>query len=103
MNTNFTGGVSVKKYYIEDSISYCFPYEISHKLSSDNYGVLTQYVEKEFNRDEIDKIICEMVTRHPYVEKSKVLKMVFARCSEMLRLFPNADEYKKLAKTTLLR
>ena len=65
----------MKKYYIEDFVLYCFPYEISHKLSSDNYGVLKQYVEKEFNRDEIDKIICEMVTRHPYVEKSMVLKI----------------------------
>lgn len=65
----------MKKYYIEDSILYCFPYEISHKLSSDNYGVLTQYVEKKLNRNEIDQIICEMVTRHPYVEKSMVLKI----------------------------
>ena len=32
-NTNFIGDVSMKKYYIEDFISYCFPYEISHKNS----------------------------------------------------------------------
>lgn len=65
----------MKKYYIEDSISYCFPYEISHKLSFDCYGVLKQYIGKKFTRDEIDKIICEMVTRHPYIEKSMVLKI----------------------------
>lgn len=64
----------MKKYYIEDSILYCFPYETSHILSYNNYGVLTQYINKKFDRSEIDRVICEMITRHPYIEKSMILK-----------------------------
>ena len=63
----------MKKYYIDDFITYCYPYEVSK--STKNYGVLTQYIGKTFNRNEIDKIICEMIMNHPYIEGSMDLKI----------------------------
>ena len=63
----------MKKYFVEDFITYCYPYDVSRRTK--NYGVLSDYIGKYFNRDEIDKIICELITRHPYVENSMRLKL----------------------------
>lgn len=61
----------MKTYYIDDFITYCYPYETSKNTKE--YGVLKEYIGKTFNRDEIDKIICELITRHPYIENSMYL------------------------------
>ena len=58
----------MKKYYINNVISYCYPYDYSKRTK--DYGVLQQYMGKKYNREEIDKIICELVIRHPYIENS---------------------------------
>ena len=58
----------MKKYFIDDFITYCYPYDVSRMTQ--NYGVLSNYIGKYFNRDEIDEIICELIMRHPYVENS---------------------------------
>lgn len=63
----------MKKYFVEDFITYCYPYDVSRRTK--NYGVLSDYIGKYYNRDEIDKIICELITRHPYVENSMRLKL----------------------------
>lgn len=61
----------MKKYFIDDYITYCYPFETS-KITKD-YGVLSKYIGKYFNRDETDEIICELIMRHPYIENSMVL------------------------------
>lgn len=63
----------MKKYFIDDFMTYCYPYDVSHRIY--NYGVLSDYIGKYFNRDEIDKIICELFIRHPYIENSMRLKL----------------------------
>ena len=63
----------MKEYFIDDCITYCYPFETS-KVSRD-YGVLSEYIGKYFNRNEADKIICELIMRHPYIEKSMSLKI----------------------------
>ena len=40
-----------------------------------DYGVLSDYIGKYYNRDEIDKIICGLIMRHPYIEHSMFLKI----------------------------
>lgn len=56
-------------YYIDDKyITYCYPHGTSKKITT--YGVLGQYVGKKYTREEMDKIIAEMVIRHPYIEGS---------------------------------
>ena len=62
-----------KQYYIDGHISICYPYEASKSIKSDTYGVLAEYVEKRMSRRGIDKIICEMIMRHPYVPGSMSL------------------------------
>lgn len=58
----------MKKYFIDDYTTYCYPYET--RKSTKDYGVLSKYIGKYFNRDEADKIICELIMRHPYIENS---------------------------------
>lgn len=62
----------MKKYYIEDTISYCYPNDYS-QITEENYGVLQQYMGKQYNREEMDKIICELIIKHPYIENSMEL------------------------------
>lgn len=63
----------MKKYFISKSISYCYPEDYSR--TTKNYGVLKQYINKKYNREEIDKIICELITKHPYIENSMDLEI----------------------------
>lgn len=65
-------------YYIDEkSIRCCYPYEADKRII--DYGVLTKYIGKMFSRKEIDKIISEMIIRHPYIEGSKKLHMAVMR------------------------
>lgn len=63
----------MKKYFIDTFISCCYPYDISR--ATKNYGILSEYIGKCFDRDEIDKIICELIMRHPYIEYSMYLQL----------------------------
>lgn len=63
----------MKKYFIDSYITYCYPYQTSSKVN--NYGVLSQYIGKYFDRNEIDKIICELIMNHPYIEHSMHLQI----------------------------
>jgi len=63
----------MKKYFIDDFITYCYPYDISKSIK--DYGALSKYIGKYFNRDEMDKIICELIMKHPYVENSMWLQL----------------------------
>ena len=62
-----------KKYFIDKHMRCCYPYE-KPKVTKE-YGVLSEYMDKYYDRDEIDKIICELITRHPYVEGAMSLKI----------------------------
>lgn len=63
----------MKKYFIDSHITYCYPYEVDKPIK--NHGVLSKYIGKYYTRDEIDKIICELVMRHPYVERAMRVKV----------------------------
>lgn len=63
----------MRKYYIDTIMRYCYPYETSKRV--EDYGVLSQYIGKFYSRAEIDRIICELVTRHPHVEGSMNLTL----------------------------
>ena len=62
-----------KQYYIDDHITMCYPYETSCAIK--RFGVLDMLVGKRMSRDAIDRVICELVTRHPYVSGSMSLKL----------------------------
>lgn len=94
----------MKKYFIDTNITYCYPYNISHKTT--DYGVLSRYVGKCFNRDKIDEIICELITRHPYVENSMRLNIsVKWKENNTIGFYHNLcfenDNYKKQNKGCL--
>lgn len=65
--------VAGKKYFIDSIMKYCYPNETNKIV--DDYGVLSQYMGKYYSRDEIDAIICELITEHPYVSGSFRLEM----------------------------
>ena len=75
----------MKKYFIDDYMECCYPYEVSKKVN--DFGVLSKYIGNRYNRDEIDKIICELVVKHPYIEGSMWLKLFVMREKD------NAIEY----------
>lgn len=62
-----------KNYFFDKYITYCFPYETWKTVK--NYGVLQKYIDKKYTREEIDKIICEMIANHPYIEGSMFIKI----------------------------
>ena len=59
------------QYLIRSEISTVFPFETSRSV--EDYGVLGPYIERLFDRDKMDEIICEMVKRHPYVSGAMYL------------------------------
>lgn len=63
----------MKKYYIDESVRYCYPSDVSRRTSE--YGVLAPYMGRELSREEADKAICEMVMSHPYVSGAMDLKV----------------------------
>ena len=63
----------MKKYYIDRFIDYCYPHESSRITKC--FGVLSEYMGKYFSRNEMDKIICELIMRHPYIENSMHLNI----------------------------
>jgi len=63
----------MKQYFFDKLMFYCYPYGTSQKVPC--YGVLDKYMGKKFTRDEIDKIICKLITRHPYVSGSMSLEL----------------------------
>lgn len=94
----------MKKYYINKTISYCYPYDYS-RITQD-YGVLQEYMGKEYSQEEIDKIICELIIRHPYVDNSMQLDINIMWENETsigyyhILTFHN-DNYKKQTKSNL--
>lgn len=61
-------------YYISKrSIQYCYPCEYDKTVTE--YGVLEKYIGKRYTREEMDKIIAEMIIRHPYIEGSMRLNL----------------------------
>ena len=58
----------MKKYFISKTISYCYPNDYSR--ATKDYGILEQYMGIRYSREEIDKIICELITKHPYIDNS---------------------------------
>lgn len=68
----------MEKYYIDkNSIRYQYPYEIDKTVT--DYGVLSEYIGKEFSREEMDKIIAEMIIKHPYIDNSVRLHLAVMR------------------------
>ena len=63
----------MKKYYIDAVMSYCYPYETTK--TTKEYGVLSEYIGNMYSRRAMDKIICEMIMKHPYVDNSMSLKI----------------------------
>lgn len=66
----------MKKYYIDPYVTYCYPFDVNrHIRNPKEMGVLEQYIRKDYTRDEIDQIICELITKHPYVDGSMYMKI----------------------------
>jgi hypothetical protein len=94
----------MKKYFIDETITFCFPRETS-KTTCD-YGVLSEYIGKEFTRLQMDKIICKMIMNHPYIDNSMTLKVrVMWREGNMIGFYHilefSNDKYEKQKKSTL--
>lgn len=94
----------MKKYFIDNYITYCYPHEVKHIVK--NYGVLSKYMGKQFDRDEADKIICELITRHPYIDNSMALEFRIMREDKNIEEFYQTvnirnDNYKKQSKGNL--
>ena len=67
----------MNQYYFDKFMEFCYPYETGQRVL--NYGVLEEYMGKQFTRDEIDEIICKLITKHPYVSGSMDLKLSISR------------------------
>lgn len=68
----------MEEFYIDEkSIKYCYPFETNKTAT--NYGVLEKYIGKKFSREEMDRIIAEMIIRHPYIENSMQLHLAIMR------------------------
>ena len=52
-----------------------------------DYGVLNKYIGKEFSRKEIDKIIAEMILKHPYIDNSKFIELSIMRKTAEFKSF----------------
>jgi hypothetical protein len=94
----------MKKYFIDGFITYCYPYDI--EKGTKDYGVLSKYIGKYFNRDEMDKIICELIMKHPYVENSMWLKLSVQWIEENITGYYHIlnfrnDNYEKQSKASL--
>lgn len=95
----------MKKYYIDESIRYCYPFEISKRTKE--HGVLKEYIGKLYNRNEIDKIICELIMRHPYIENSMSLEIFILWKENNIKgyyhvlTFEN-DNYKKQKRNDII-
>lgn len=84
-------------YYKIASISYCFPYDISRCLYSDMfldkkmleknsefYGVFKPYIGKKMTEIEADKLLAEIIMKHPYMEGGNEFKD-YSRLSQYKR------------------
>jgi hypothetical protein len=61
----------MKRYFIDPYVTYCYPFDVNrHICKSSEFGVLEKYMYKTYTRNKIDKIICELITRHPYINNS---------------------------------
>lgn len=94
----------MKKYYIDKFITYCYPYDI--KRVTKNYGVLSKYMGRYFDRNEMDKIICELIMKHPYIENSMMLEISIMQKDERTIKFYHSlnfinDNYQKQNKESL--
>lgn len=86
----------MEEYYIDEkSIRYCYPYETEKKAT--DYGVLTKYIGKKFSEREMDKIIAEMILRHPYIDNSMRLELAIMRNHSYYHIltFRNYDHNKQ--------
>lgn len=79
----------MRKYYISDIMRYCYPFGTSKIV--ENYGALSQYIGKFYSRAEIDRIVCELVTRHPYIEGSMMLSVTVMSCDEYKEIYHAFD------------
>lgn len=79
-------------YFIDEFISYCYPYECDRKTQS--YGVLKKYMGNKYTREEMDRIIAELVMRHPYVSNSMSLKIRFMKQSDKIASFYCVIDFK---------
>ena len=95
----------MKKYFINKIISYCYPNDYS-RITKD-YGVLKQYIGKKYTREEIDKIICELIIKHPYINNAHSLDINIMWEMENIEgyyqmlSFEN-DNYEKQKKSDLI-
>lgn len=94
----------MRKYFI-DLMNYCYPCETDNKVNE--FGVLSKYIGKTYNRDEMDKIICELFTRHPYIEGSMWLyiRIMYQERENVFGYYHTLsftnDNYKKQNKGSL--
>ena len=72
----------MKRYFIDPYVSYYYPFDVSrHIRKSGEFGVLEKYMYKTYTRNEIDKIICELITKHPYIDNSMHLTVRIMWCN----------------------
>lgn len=64
-----------KRYYIKSG-SYCYPHQTSKPIK--DWGVLEEYVGTHYTRDDMDKIICELILRHPYISGAMYIEVIIA-------------------------
>lgn len=93
----------MKEYYIDKAVVYCYPYDTG-RVTTD-LGVLSEYTDKCFDRTEMDRIICEMIMRHPYIDGAMSVKISVRWCENNSRgyyhhLHFGNDNYEKQKRGT---
>lgn len=63
----------MRKYFFDKPMRFYYPCETTQEVKG--YGVLAKYMNKQFTRAQMDKIICELITKHPYIEGAVQLKI----------------------------
>ena len=75
-------------YYTISSISYCFPFDITHPVMSrhggcthgnpDLYGVLAPWIGKKMTEAEADDLLCQLIRKHPFMKDAMNLSVLVA-------------------------
>lgn len=84
-----------KKYYIESG-SYCYPCKTIEPIK--DWGVLEEHIGKHYSRDTMDKIICELILRHPYISGAMNIDINIMWCDGKIKGFYHRLNFRQEQK-----
>ncbi len=83
--------MGVKQYYIDRPMLFTYPGGCSLKVA--DFGVLKKYIGNYYSKPEMDRIIVDMIIKHPYVSGAYELNINISRVVDA-----NTSEYYHMLK-----